>query len=159
MATILLRSFLLTLIGLNLGCASKSVDPSETSAIRVEKMPSELVQIPWVTVSQEEGGVVVAGAVRRWPQNRAVIAGHVDVTVLDESGQVLAKLRAPYTPSGIPQAGSRSSLFRARIDPPAQPGLMIRVAHDNQSPAACSLDSASLNRERRAFTAAPPMRR
>lgn len=131
-------SVLLTLTGLSVGCATKSVDLSETGAVNVEKVPSKLVQIPWVVVTQEKNGLVVSGVVRRRPLNRGVIAGHVDVTLLDESGQVLTKLSTPYTPSWIPQKGSRSSSFRATIDQPVQPGLVIRVAHDNRDEITCS---------------------
>jgi hypothetical protein len=130
-------SVLLALGALSVGCAAKRIDLSETGAVKAEKVPSKLVQIPWVVVTQEEGGIAVSGVVRRWPSSRAVIAGHVDVTVLDESGQVLARLSTPYTPSWIPQQGARSSSFRAKIDQPVRPGLVVRVAHDNRGQASC----------------------
>lgn len=137
MRTTFAWSILLTIGALSVGCAAKHIDLSETGAVKVEKVPSKLVQIPWVVVTQEESGVEVSGVVRRWPSSHAVIAGHVDVTVLDESGQVLAKLSTPYTPAWIPQKGSRSSSFRAKINQPVQPGLVVRVAHDNRGHASC----------------------
>jgi len=117
------------------GCHSPgAVNLLKTDAVRFERVPSRVVDLPEPSIWSEKDDLVVSGNAHRRPMVSGILAGHVDVTVLSKDGEELECIRASMSPPWIPSSGPRHSYYAAShytarsITRPPE-GAIVRVAY------------------------------
>lgn len=113
-----------------MACASTKTLPSDGLAIVV--LPAADVQIVQRSARQEGGGVAVDGQIRRKiTGGRGVVKGHVDIKLLDRKGETIREVFASCSPRIIPNRGTLTSSFSARIPIVASPESVISLRFHN----------------------------
>jgi hypothetical protein len=107
--------FAITLLcaGIVVGLSGCSVerDLVATHHITVQNDPGDNAIISGPDVIAKGDDVVISGVVSRKPGNTTPMAGHVEISVLDDSGAVSDTVEASLSPRTIPTAGERRSTF------------------------------------------------
>jgi hypothetical protein len=118
-------AFLITLEILA-GCAMQGRDLIGSGTVRLEKVSSALGTIGPITVIQQGEKVTLMGEVKRRPDGRGFIPGHIDLEVISPEGHVLERCMIDYYP------GPKSTYanFRAVLKATPPPGSTIRVIHN-----------------------------
>ena len=118
-------AFLAT-FGLLAGCATQGRDLIASGTVKLEKVSSALGTIDPVTIIQEGEKVKLRGEVKRRPDGRGFIPGHIDLEVIDPEGHVLERCVIDYYP------GPKSTYanFHAILKATPPPGSTIRVIHN-----------------------------
>ena len=92
------------------GCSFER-DLVATHHISVQNDPGENAIISGPDVIAKGDDVVISGVISRKPGNTTPMAGHVEISVLDDSGAVSDTVEASLSPRTIPTSGERRSTF------------------------------------------------
>ena len=134
---IVLRSAFFGSLALMTGCAVKR-DLVSAGAIKPELLASKAYSLSTPTVREDGDDLVVYGTVQRrdFAPLRLGRAAHVHVSLLDASGQVVAKTTASCSAPpgrGSPRSpGPRSASYRAKLASPPTTRGTVRVAVDSE---------------------------
>lgn len=114
------------------GCTPKHLNLITQKGVSIETTHSTQAHISDVVVSEEGNEIVITGKVSRL--NRAISgSGHVDVTILDPSGNVIDKGTVPYTPATLPKTPGarkhRGSRFEVRLNCILPTGSKVQVTY------------------------------
>ena len=126
------------------GCAPKHVNLITKKGVSIEAIRSARVDISDVAVSEDGNELVITGKVYR--RNPSISgSGHVDVTILDPSGNVIEKDSVPYTPTTLPKTPGarrhRGSRFEVSLPSVLPAGSKVQVAyHATVKPESNGLD-------------------
>lgn len=131
-----IKSLFLLLIVVS-GCAETNrTDLVTSGAVTIERQKASKAYIAWSNAYQEEGSLVITGALNRrdhlgWP-----IKTHVDVTIISPDGTILDQARSPDIFVPVHLTGrSYQSLRRFKFNLPIVPvrGSVIRlVSHSGK---------------------------
>ena len=92
------------------GC-SQSRDLVATRQVSIQNDPGNNAVITGPEVIAKGNDIAIRGSVTRKEGNDTPLAGHVDISVIDESGNVTDTVAASLTPHNIPSSGERRSTF------------------------------------------------
>ena len=111
----------------------------------------------WTRVSTEKGELEVAGKVKRTHRTRQVAMGHIDIAIVDQSGNVLMDNSTLYSPQRIHKELRRASKFSVLFSSLPPKGSIIRLSyHRNPQQESARVSSQALNTGFRANTAEAP---
>lgn len=112
-----------------LGCATGRVDLVETGTIQAEAVPTREVSVSRVRAYEEEGQLLVTGAVWLQGWQYASEDGQVEVTIYGPDGRIWGEKFALYHPRDILTLRlSRSApTFTARFPGVPPPGSKVRA--------------------------------
>ncbi|MHC1744267.1 MAG: hypothetical protein AB9873_14695 [Syntrophobacteraceae bacterium] len=108
------------------GCAVKGVHLNEMGTANVEVLPSEdrVVSIERADVYQDGGELILKGTARKNGPIFSTYEGHIDVALMDATGQTIGLGTATYR--HIPSR-RRYSPFEVRFSVVAEPGTLVRL--------------------------------
>jgi hypothetical protein len=109
-----------------IGC-SQTRDLVATHQVSIQTDPGNHATITGPEVVAKENDITISGTVTRKEGDDLAMAGHVDISVIDQFGNVTDTVAASLTPRNIPTTGDRSSTFnfQALGVPPA--GSVIKA--------------------------------
>ncbi len=115
------------------GCKSSEETPSSRGAtvdsgdLKLEVMPSSLVEIVQPTVELVKGTVTVAGQVHRKAGVAQPFGGRIDIEFLDTDGEVLDSLPALLSPTKVPLDMGSPCSFHTEYDYTPPKGSTVRL--------------------------------
>jgi hypothetical protein len=110
---------------------SSAMTPSPDQ-LAIQVFPATDVLIIQSSARRGEGTVAVEGQVRRKIiGGRGVVKGHVDVKLLNKKGETIHEVFASCSPRIIPNRGTLTSSFSARIPMVAPPESVISMRFHN----------------------------
>lgn len=111
------------------GCATYT-DPVREGNLNLECVSSQRAKVGYAYVQEESGKYLVRGTVKKRFARRGSIPGHVHITLIDSSGEVLSDTPARYMRKSVK---SRSADFHLQlpVEPPI--GSALRVTHQAKS--------------------------
>lgn len=115
------------------GCASFLRTPSNLAHVKLETVDSPVVLTETVWLERKDDIVVVTGYVVKRLGVNDTTATHLDITLLDGTGQVLREIGAHFEPKQIPRRYRRPdyATYRVPLAPlPAGTALIIVRAHE-----------------------------
>lgn len=109
-------------------CSSTSKRPLNTDEFTIDILSDSNVAITQAVAKQSEGSVLIDGKVRRKvARGRGVVKGYVEVTLLNNEGQILHQTVAECDPQIIPNRGTLTSSFSAQIPVIAAKDSLVRL--------------------------------
>lgn len=93
-----------------IGC-SENHDLVATRHVSIQTDPGNHATLSGPEVIAKGNDVSISGSVTRKEGDDTPLAGHVDISVIDESGNVTDTVAASLTPRNIPTSGERRSTF------------------------------------------------
>ena len=111
------------------GCAVSGENLSKKGVVKVERVPSERVAIPWADVYRSDEGLIVRGVVRRRDYSSQPLLIHVDATVLSGDGEVLTEAtgRDLWVPRRRVGRGFNHVDFEIRLPATAPEGSTVKL--------------------------------
>ena len=123
-------AYMLIMVAAFAGCAASMLDLTEQGIVSLEVRDPAKVRISHINVHRDEGGMVISGRVERRSRMLPVgFVGHMDVTVLDLGGTVLARKGVYYYPRRVPIRRAGYSTFKVVLPIAPVPGTVLRVEH------------------------------
>lgn len=115
-----------------MACASTSTKTLPSDGLAIVVLPAADVQIVQRSARQEGGDVAVDGQIKRKiTGGRGIVKGHVDIKLLDRKGETIREVFASCSPRIIPNRGTLTSSFSARIPIVAPPESVISLRFHN----------------------------
>jgi hypothetical protein len=71
------------------GCATHGTNLAKTGAVTIDRVAADRFFVPWVDAYQDVNELVLTGVVKQTCQSVSSLKTHVDITILDDKGQVL----------------------------------------------------------------------
>jgi hypothetical protein len=93
-----------------IGC-SQNHDLVATRHVSIQTDPGSHATLTGPAVVASGNDIKISGSVTRKEGDDTPLAGHVDISVIDESGNVTDTVAASLTPRNIPTSGERRSTF------------------------------------------------
>ncbi|MDR2549909.1 MAG: hypothetical protein LBD10_06910 [Desulfobulbus sp.] len=113
-------------------CSAASAHSSKTDGLAVDILSHSNASITQTVARQSGEGILVDGEVRRKAVGgRGIVKGHVDVTLNSSEGRVLGQTIAECDPWILPNRGTLTSSFSARLPLIAPPGSQVRLQFHN----------------------------
>jgi len=118
--------------GLLHGCAS-NMPLIEADQLTIDKISSDKLDIGAVYVRKSDEGIDIAGKVKFRKAMIGTPPGHIDVTIIDPSGEVLHKTHTHYYHNGSPTKKHDTFNFSLSIPLTPPKGSILRLEHDAAS--------------------------
>lgn len=115
------------------GCLTPFRPPPDAAHIQLTRAASPSVDVDKIWLGRDSGGLFVTGYVIRQLRASNTTNTHLDITVFDPSGGVLAQSVEPFEPAQIPQHRRPTgvSRYRAYLTPAVAAISRVEVkAHD-----------------------------
>lgn len=115
------------------GCATPFGVPPDAAHITLERGDSPVVRVTRIWLEKRSGPLAVNGYVLRRPNVTDTTQTHLDVTLYDETGQVLRSTVEHFKPQRIPRRFRRPdyAFYRAVLDPlPVGTTRILVQAHE-----------------------------
>lgn len=89
------------------GCATHGTSLAKTGTVTIDRVAADRVFVPWADAYQDANELVLTGVVKQSCQSVRSLKTHVDITILDDKGQVLhqAMTKNLYVPPKRPGKG------------------------------------------------------
>ena len=116
------------------GCATPFGVPPDVAKITLERGDSPVVRVTRIWLEKRSGPLAVSGYVLRGPNTTDTTQTHLDVTLYDETGQVLRSTVEHFEPQQIPRRFRRPdyAFYRVVLDPlPAGTTRILVQAHES----------------------------
>jgi hypothetical protein len=107
------------------GCAT-TADSVFERAISLERVASQHAEVTHVYLVHEDGAFTVRGQLTKRYGMRGTIAGHLHVSVVDSSGEVVSDTRIGYTRRS---AQSRTATFFLKLPVEPPHGSTVQISH------------------------------
>lgn len=115
------------------GCVTPFGVPPDVAHIALERGDSPVVRVTRIWLEKRSGPLAVNGYVLRRPDATDTTQTHLDVTLYDETGQVLRSTVEHFKPQQIPRRFRRpdDAFYRVVLDPlPAGTTRILVQAHE-----------------------------
>lgn len=107
--------------------ASSRVNLVDTGVVSIERKSLRGASIKGVYAYDMQGRLVVIGHIKRPKTFPGLVGGHVDVTVIDPSGEILVKESTLYLPRVLSRRSHRGSTFSASFASIPPKGSIVKV--------------------------------
>lgn len=119
--------FIFSLLAVS-GCSTMGHTVAARESLEVlTPRQSYAIEVDSVKTYEKDDVFVVQGTVKRSPGVQGRIRGHVDVSVIDAQGRLLAEKTVQFQPQS-PHPNVRSTQFVAYLDLTPPPGAVVAVA-------------------------------
>ncbi len=119
-------------VGILSACTAKPSPTPAPDTLAIKILPAFDVQFIQTSARQDGEYVVVNGQVKRTVTGgKSVIAGHVDVGIIDKTGNAICKAVANYSPKSIPERSGMTSSFTTRIPITAPKESFVSIKFHN----------------------------
>ncbi|MBL9219393.1 MAG: hypothetical protein JNG82_12945 [Opitutaceae bacterium] len=115
------------------GCVTPFGVPPDVAHVKLEMGDSPVVRVTRIWLERRSGPLAVNGYVLRRPNATDTTQTHLDVTLYDETGQVLRSTVEHFAPRQIPRRYRRpdAAFYRVVLDPlPAGTTRILVQAHE-----------------------------
>ena len=110
---------------------SAQAEPKEADGYKIEVVSKSTskAKIFWTRVSEEDGKLHVSGKIKRKNRQQQVPFGHIDIVVVDASGNVLMDNTVAYKPAKVNKLLRKASKFSYEFVSLPPKGSNIKVSY------------------------------
>ena len=112
------------------GCAIKGTNISKKGTVKIERIASERVRIPWADAYQDGNNLTITGVVEQRYQSTDSFKVYVEVAIRDANDQLLKEARTVdvYVPRKSSGKGINWTDFKLTIQMVVPKGVTIKLA-------------------------------
>ena len=116
------------IISVTLGCVNRRMNLVDRGLISVEIVKNEEVEVYGVKILRDDENIVVSGTVKSNNNAKSPVRGHVEVTLIGLTGEILMKVSTACQSRRHPRVKAWNSYFKVNI--PIIPPQGARVCID-----------------------------